>query len=78
MGASKFIRRAFCSVVRASTRDTGEWSEAKFGTLLFGHCPFYRFDFSLDPHKIIAVELARGSGLNAFDQGAAPADELVT
>jgi hypothetical protein len=38
--------------------DTGERSEAKLGTLLFGHCPFYRFDLILDPHKVITVELA--------------------
>jgi hypothetical protein len=55
-----------------------KWSEAKFGTLLFCHCPLHGFDFILDPHKVITVELTGGSSLNALDQGAAAADELVT
>src|ERR1700722_10388686 len=54
------------------------WSEAKFGTLLFGHGPFHRFDFILDPRKLIAFELTDCRTLNALDEGAAPADELVT
>jgi hypothetical protein len=58
--------------------DTDEWSEAKLGTLLFGHCPLYRFDFILDPHKVITVELTGSSDLNALDEGAAATDELVT
>jgi hypothetical protein len=58
--------------------DTGERSEAKLGTLLFGHCPFYRFDFILDPHKVITVEVACNSSLNALDEGAAATDEFVT
>jgi hypothetical protein len=52
-------------------------SEAKFGTLLFGHCPLDRFYFVLDPYEIIAV-LTGKRRLNALDQGAAPMDELVT
>jgi hypothetical protein len=58
--------------------DTDEWSEAKLGTLLFGHCPFYRFDFILDLHEVITVELTGSGNLNALDEGAAAADELVT
>jgi hypothetical protein len=58
--------------------DAGERSEAKFGTLLFGHGPLHRFDSILDPHKVIAVEVAGNSSLNAFDKGAAATDELVT
>jgi hypothetical protein len=57
--------------------DTGERSEAKLGTLLVGHCPFYRFDFILDPYKVITVELAAGSSLTR-DEGAAATNELVT
>jgi hypothetical protein len=57
--------------------DTGEWSEAKFGTLLFGHGSLHRFDFILDPHKIITVEVTGNSSLNALDQGAAATDELL-
>jgi hypothetical protein len=58
--------------------DTGECSEAKFGTLLFGHCPLDRFDFILDPHKVITAELTGDSSLNALDESAAAVDELVT
>jgi hypothetical protein len=54
------------------------WSGVKFGTLLFSHRPLYRFDFILDPHELIAVDLTRGRGLKALDEGAAPADQLVT
>jgi hypothetical protein len=58
--------------------DTDEWSEAKLGTLLFGHRPLYRFDFILDPHKVITVELTGSGNLNALDEGAAAANEPVT
>jgi hypothetical protein len=58
--------------------DTGERSEAKFGTLFFGHGLLHRFDFILDPHQVITVEVTRNSGLNALDEGAAATDELVT
>src|SRR5229473_4746995 len=76
MGASKFIRRAFCVVVRSSffasmliaLSDTGERSEAKFGTFFFGHGPLHRFDFILDPHKVIAVEVSRNGSLNTLDE----------
>ncbi len=59
-------------------KDTAAWSEAKFGTLLFCHCPLHRFDFILDPHEVITVELTSNSSLNALDKGAAATDELVT
>jgi len=58
--------------------DTGECSEAKFGTLLFGHGPLYGFDFILHTHKVITAELTGNSRLNALDKGAAATDELVT
>jgi len=51
-------------------------SETKLGTLLFGHCPLHRFDFILDPHEVIAVELT--GSLNALYERAAATDELVT
>jgi hypothetical protein len=47
-------------------------------TLLFAQCPLYRFDFILDPHKIITVELIIDASMNALDEGAAPTDKLVT
>ena len=53
-------------------------SKTKLGTLLFGHCPFHRFDFILDPHQVITVELSSSNSLNALDEGAAATDELVT
>ena len=56
----------------------GKRSEAKFGTLLFGHGPLYCFDFILDPHEVITIELIGISNLNALDQGTAPMDKLVT
>ena len=52
-------------------------SEAKFGTLLFGHCPLDSFYFVLHPHEIIAVVTCKRR-LNALDQGATSTDELVT
>jgi len=58
--------------------ENGYRSEAKLGTLLFSHRPFYRLDFSLHPHELIAVDLPRGCGMKALNQGAAPADQLVT
>jgi hypothetical protein len=58
--------------------DTAKCSEAKFGTLLFGYGPVDGFDFILHPHKVITVELASSSSLNALDKGAAATDELVT
>jgi hypothetical protein len=58
--------------------NTDEWSETKLGTLLFGHCPLYRLNLILDPHKVITVELTGSGNLNALDEGAAAADELVT
>jgi hypothetical protein len=58
--------------------DAGERSEAKFGTLLLGHGPLHRFDFILDPHKVITVEVISNSSVNALDKGAAATDELVT
>jgi hypothetical protein len=61
-----------------ASNDAGEWSDAKFGTLLFGHGSFHRFDFILDPHQVITVEISRNSSLNTLDEGAAPTDELVT
>jgi len=67
------VKTASCAL-----NDTGEWSEAKFGTLLFGHCPLHRFYFILDPHEVIAVELTTNGSLNALDEGAAAMDELVT
>jgi hypothetical protein len=42
--------------------------------LLFGHCSLYRFNFILDPHNIVAVELSANASLNTLDKGAAPAD----
>jgi len=42
--------------------------------LLFGHCSFYRFNFILDPHNIVAVELTTNTSLNTLDKRAAPAD----
>jgi hypothetical protein len=57
--------------------NTGKWSEAKFGTLFLGHGPFHRFDFILDPHQVITVEVTRNSSLNALDEGAAATNELV-
>jgi hypothetical protein len=58
--------------------DTDAWSGAKFGTLLFCHCPLHGFDFVLDLHKVITVEQTGIGNLNAFDEGAAAMDELVT
>jgi hypothetical protein len=58
--------------------DAGEWSEAKFGTLLFCHSPLHRFDFILDPHKVITGDLTGSSSLNALNKGAAAMDEPVT
>jgi hypothetical protein len=55
-----------------------EWSEAKFGTFLFCHSPLNRFDFILDPHKVMTGGLTGSSSLNALDKGAAAMDELVT
>jgi hypothetical protein len=63
--------------VSCALNDTGDGSETKFGTLLFGHGPLDGFDFTLDPHEIIAVELIGKRSLNALDQRAAPADKLV-
>jgi hypothetical protein len=40
---------------------------------LFGHRSLYRFNFILDPHNIVAVELTNTS-LNTLDKRAAPAD----
>jgi hypothetical protein len=56
---------------------TGECSEAKFGALLFRHCALHCFNFILDTHKIITVELTRTSRLNALDQGTTATNELV-
>jgi hypothetical protein len=61
-----------------ASNDAGEWSEAKFGTLLFSHGLLHRFDFILDPHQVIAVEVTGNRSLKALDEGAAATDELVT
>jgi hypothetical protein len=75
VGCADCAALAFCPVLLLI--DTGEWSGAKFGALLFGHCSLHRFDLILDSHKFIAVGLTGCSSLNVLDEGAAPTYELV-
>jgi hypothetical protein len=48
----------------------------KLRAFLFGNCPIYRLNLALDPRNLIAGQSFDGRGVDTFNDGTSPADEL--